>query len=135
MYKNILIPVALEHNRDAGASMAIAHQLLDEGAAITALHVIEAIPAYAVVNLPDDYLGARRAEAMASMSAELGGVSDVNVVVVVGHDGRTIQDYAERHGSDCIILASHQLGIQDYFPGSTTAWVVRHSKSSVHVIR
>ncbi len=57
MYKNILIPMALEHNRDAGASMAIAHQLLDEGGEITALHVIEAIPAYAVVNLPDDYPG------------------------------------------------------------------------------
>ncbi len=72
---------------------------------------------------------------MASMSAGLGGLSNVNVVVVVGHAGRTIQDYAERHGSDCIVLASHQPGIHDYFLGSTSAWVARHSKCSVHVIR
>lgn len=135
MYKNILIPMALENAGNDGTAMKIARRLLDEGGNVTALHVIEAIPAYAVVNLPDNYQEARRAEAMTSMKAELGGDTDVNPVVVIGHAGRTILDYADRQGCDCIILASHIPEMQDYFLGSTAAWVVRHAKCSVHVIR
>lgn len=135
MYKNILIPVALDDKRDVGAAMGIAQRLMDKGGKMTALHVIEAIPTYAALNLPNDYQQSRQSEAMASLKAELGGFSDVNPVVVTGHAGRTIQDYASRHDYDCIILASHQPGIQDYFLGSTAAWVVRHCSCSVHVIR
>lgn len=135
MYKNILVPMALEHNRDIGAAMDIARRLLDEGGKITALHVIEAIPGYAAVHLPDNYLEKRQSEAMASLKAELGGVGDVAAEVVTGHAGRTIEDYAEQHDNDCIVVASHQPGIQDFFLGSTAAWVVRHSRCSVHVIR
>lgn len=135
MYKHILIPIELEHNRDASVAIALAKKLLEEGGQITALHVIEAIPGYVAANLPGDYLTIRRTEAMAALQAELGGASEVNAVIVVGHAGRTIQEYAEKHDSDCIVMASHQPGIQDYFMGSTAAWVVRHSKCSVHVIR
>jgi nucleotide-binding universal stress UspA family protein len=135
MYKNILVPMALDHKRNVGAAMDIAHKLLDEGGKITALHVIEAIPGYAAVHLPDDYHEKQQSEAMASLKAELGGVSDVKAQVVTGHAGRTIQDYADQNGSDCIIVASHRPGLQDYFLGSTAAWVVRHAKCAVHVTR
>ncbi|ASJ70981.1 universal stress protein [Granulosicoccus antarcticus] len=135
MYKHILIPIELEHNRDAGAAIALAKKLLDEGGQITALHVIEAIPGYVVANMPGDYLTTRRSEAMAALETEIAGASEIKAVVVVGHAGRTIQEFAQQHDSDCIVMASHQPGIQDYFIGSTAAWVVRHSKCSVHVIR
>ena len=135
MYKNILVPVVLDHEHDAGAAMKIAHKLLDEGGKILALHVIEEIPQYAAVHLPEDYREKRYSEAMASLKAELGGVRDVTMEVVFGHAGRTIHDYAEQHDVDCIVIASHRPGFKDHFLGSTAAWVVRHSTCSVHVVR
>ncbi len=135
MYKNILVPMALEHTRDVGAAMDIAHKLLDEGGKLTALHVIDPIPGYAETHLPDDYLKTRRSEALTTLKAELGGVRDVKADVVTGHAGRTITDYAQEHDFDCVVLASHRPGLQDYFLGSTAAWVVRHANCSVHVIR
>ena len=135
MYKKILVPMALEQNRNAAAAMGIAHKLLEKDGQIIALHVIEAIPGYAAMHMPADYQEKRQSEAIASMKAELGGVGDVKASVVIGHPGRTIQDFAEQHDIDCIIMASHQPGFQDYILGSTAAWVVRHAKCSVHVIR
>ncbi|WP_371932559.1 universal stress protein [Pararhizobium sp. IMCC21322] len=44
-------------------------------------------------------------------------------------------EYAESNGVDCIIIASHRPGLQDYFLGSTAARVVRHAHCAVHVIR
>ena len=63
------------------------------------------------------------------------GADDVNIEVVVGHPGRTITDYADENGIDCIVIASHQPGLQDYFLGSTAARVVRHAHCAVHVLR
>lgn len=135
MYKNILVPVALDHERDVGSALKIAHQLLGEGGKITALHVIEMIPAHVAAELPDNFNDKRQSEAMQALKAELAGVSDVEAAVVLGHAGRTIQEYAEKHSSDCIVMASHRQSFKDIFLGSTAAWVVRHAKCSVHVNR
>lgn len=59
----------------------------------------------------------------------------VDVVVIEGHAGHTIVDYAAKNGVDCIVVASHRPGFQDYFLGSTAARVVRHAPCSVHVVR
>ena len=61
--------------------------------------------------------------------------TDVTPVVVDGHSARTILDYAEEHGVDCIVMASHRPDITDYFLGSTAARVVRHAACAVHVLR
>lgn len=135
MYKNILVPVDLEHNRDMSDVFAVARKLLDDGGQITALHVIEAIPGYVALNLPADYQETRREQAAAAMKTELGGDESIKMAVVVGHAGRSIQDYSEEHNHDCLIMASHRPGVQDYFLGSTASWVVRHSQCSVHVMR
>jgi nucleotide-binding universal stress UspA family protein len=56
-------------------------------------------------------------------------------VLVEGHSGRTILDWADKHGVDCIIIASHRPGMQDLLLGSTATTVVRHARCAVHVIR
>ena len=56
-------------------------------------------------------------------------------VVVYGHAGTSILEYAEEHGCDCIVIASHRPGLGDYLLGSTAARVVRHAACSVHVMR
>jgi len=135
MYSNILVPIALEHERDTGAAMQVAHRLLSEGGTITALHVMEALPGYATQYLPPDHAETRHDEMLAALKAELGGVKDVKPAVVTGHAGVSIVDYAEDHGIDCIVVASHRPGLQDYLLGSTAARVVRHAGCAVHVIR
>lgn len=135
MYKNILVPIALEHDRDTAGAMEIARLLLSDGGKITALHVMEAIPAYATQYLPAAQMENRHSDAVALLKSELGGVKDVEAVVQTGHSGRTIVEYAEAHDIDCIIIASHRPGLQDYLLGSTAGRVVRHANCPVHVIR
>lgn len=135
MYKNILVPIALDHEHDVRAAIDIAHGLLSAGGKITALHVIESIPQFAAVYLPSDYKDKQHSAALELLKSELGDARDVAAEVVTGHAGRTVHEYAEKHDADCIIIASHRPGFKDHFLGSTAAWVVRHSRCSVHVIK
>ncbi len=134
MYKNILIPVALDHSRDTGAAIAIARRLLADGGKMTALHVLESLPGYASAYLPDEVLEGRRSETQDKLRAEI-GVDDIRSVVIEGHSGRSILEYAADHDIDCIVIASHRPGLQDYLLGSTAARVVRHAACAVHVTR
>ena len=134
MYNNILIPVALG-DHDSSASFEAARALADDGAKLTVLHVEEAIPAYVASEIPEDLLKSTRAQIANSLKKTAAGLPGARAALVVGHAGRTIIDYATEHGTDCIVIASHKPGIQDYFLGSTASRVVRHAPCSVHVIR
>lgn len=135
MYKNILVPIALDHERDTKSALDLAHKLLDKSGKITALHVLEHVAGYAQQYLPQDQLAKRHTEAEASLAKEIEDQKQVEPVLITGHSGRSIVDYAESNGVDCIIIASHRPGLQDYFLGSTAARVVRHAHCAVHVIR
>lgn len=135
MYKNILIPVALDHAHNVAEAVDIARGLLQEGGKITALHVIEGIPQFAAVYLPENYQEKQHAAALELLKTELNEAQDVVADAVTGHAGRAIHEYAEKHETDCIIVASHRPGFKDHFLGSTAAWVVRHSQCSVHVLK
>ncbi|RMD88474.1 MAG: universal stress protein [Alphaproteobacteria bacterium] len=135
MYRNILIPVALDHEHDIAQPLGVADRLLAEGGKITALHVVESVPAYAAQYLPEGHMERRLEEAKAALAEQLGARKDVAAEVTMGHAGRTIVDWADEHDVDLIVIASHRPGLQDYFLGSTAARVVRHTKSAVHVLR
>lgn len=135
MYKNILVPIALDHERDTKSALELAHKLLDEGGKITALHVLEHVAGYTQQYLPPDQLVKRRSEAEARLAKEVTDQEQVEPVLITGHSGRSIVDYAESNGVDCIVIASHRPGLQDYFLGSTAARVVRQAHCAVHVIR
>ncbi len=135
MYKHILVPIALDHADVAGQAMEVAHALLADGGQITALNVMEAIPAYVMQYLPEGQAEKNQADTLTALAANLGGVADAKPVAVVGHAGRTIVEYANEHDVDCIVIASHRPGLQDYFLGSTAGRVVRHATCSVHVVR
>ncbi len=77
----------------------------------------------------------QRDDIMAALKAEVSELPSISAHVVTGHAGNTIVDYAAEHEVDCIVIASHKPGLQDYFLGSTAARVVRHSPCAVHVIR
>ena len=135
MYKNILVPIALD-NEDARATKAIdvAKKLGDDGARITLLHVIESVPSYAISYIASDVLAETRKGIEAEME-RLAADTGAEAKVIDGHSGRTILDYAEEHGPDLIVIASHRPGMQTLLLGSTATHVVRHAQCAVHVLR
>ena len=135
MYKKILVAIALDHSPDSGKALDVARLLAEDDATITALNVMEEIPAYVANEIPEELLANRRQEAEAKLKAELGGVTDVKPVVIGGHAGRTIVEIAANGEFDCIVISSHRPGLQDYFLGSTAQRVVRHASCAVHVLR
>lgn len=135
MYKNILVPVSFEADRNAQGAMEIAKALCAEGGSITCLHVLEQLPKYATQYLPEGHVEAAKAEIFDGLKSLVEGVDNASTVVVDGHSSRTILAHAENNNVDLIIVASHQPGMQDYLLGSTAAKVVRHAKCAVHVLR
>ena len=135
MYKNILVPVSFEADRNAQGAMEIARALCADGGIITCFHVIEQLPGYAAEYLPEGYLEATKAEVTAGLKALVEGVPNATTLVVDGHSSRTILNHADNNDIDLIIIASHQPGMQDYLLGSTAAKVVRHARCAVHVLR
>lgn len=135
MYKNVLVAVALDHPEHVTEALAVARALSMDGASITALHVVEELPNYVALEVPEELLRRRKPNAEAELTSVLADGSDVKPVVVFGHAGRTIVDFAREHSIDCIVIASHKPGLQDYFIGSTAQRVVRHATCAVHVLR
>ncbi|GGG80585.1 universal stress protein [Salipiger pallidus] len=135
MYRNILVPVAFDNEDKAKAAIAVAQGLAAQDAAITLLHVVEQIPGYVMAYVPPDHVAEQRKTMQADLDALAAGVPGARAVLVDGHSGRTILDYAEAKGSDLIVIASHRPGMADMLIGSTAAQVVRHATCAVHVLR
>lgn len=136
MYKQILVPIALDHGDHGAKAISVARQLLDEGGHITLLHVMEQLPSYATSYLPEGALESNRNKAVAELNRLADAIGKTaSSLVIAGHSHNAIIEYAEKNGVDCIVIASHKPGLEDYFLGSTAARVVRHAKCCVHVLR
>ncbi|MDJ0821163.1 MAG: universal stress protein [Paracoccaceae bacterium] len=136
MYKNILVPIAFEEDdAKATAAIAVARKLADEDSQITLLHVMEQVPGYVVSYLPANYIAQSRAAVQAELDDLAAKLDHATGLVVDGHSGRTILDWAAANDVDLIVIASHRPGMQDYLLGSTASQVVRHAACAVHVLR
>jgi len=134
MYKNILVPMALDHGIGE-TSVEIARLLLAEGGQITALHVHEAPQNTVTAYVDDAAIEGAFARAKDILDARVAKMPGVMAKIVSGHSGRTIIDTATDMQADCIVLGSHKPGLMDYFLGSTAARVVQHAPCAVHVAR
>ncbi len=135
MYKNILIPVVFEEGQDHLAVFEVAKALAAPDAKFTVMHVLETVPAFALAQVPQDVQDQARKTVetmLASTTALLPGAASK---LASGHAGNTIVETAKTHNIDCIVIASHIPGFEDFFLGSTAARVVRHAKCAVHVVR
>lgn len=135
MYKNILVPVIFDETHDTQGAYLAARSLAEDGAAFTVLHVMEAIPTYAETQIPAEVLAQSRHDIERQLEQSARALPGAKVELMSGHPGKTIVDYADKHAIDCIVVASHRPGFQDFFLGSTADRVVRHAKCAVHVIR
>lgn len=141
MYNTILLALALDQGHGQKA-MAIARKLRSEGGKIGAVHVLDQIPSFAsyymspdLEKMSSDKVSEIHKAAENSIAERIGEENDAEAVVLTGHAGRTITDYAEKIGADCIIVGSHKPDIKDFFLGSTAARIMRYAKCSVHVLR
>lgn len=136
MYNNILVPLVFSHEDSAKKAIAIAHQLLSEGGKVTLLHVVEQIPSYAATMMPKDVFENSITDARAALQAVADKYcKDADVTVITGHSSRAILDHSDTIGAKCVVISSHQPGLEDFFLGSTAARVVRHARCAVHVLR
>lgn len=135
MYKNILVPVVFDTDHDTQASYRAARVLADGDAKFTVMHVIEAIPSYVAAEIPSGVMTNMRHDIEKELLRAAKALPDGEPLLITGHPGRSIVDYANNNGIDCIVLASHRPGFGDLFLGSTASRVVRHANCAVHVIR
>ncbi len=137
MYDRILLPISLEAERDANleTAFAAARALANPGAELTVLHVMETLPAYAVLDVPGDLLEVTRNRLSASLKEAAKGLPGARAILISGHTGRSILDYAEEKNVDCIIVGAHQPNLQDFLLGSTASSVVQNAKCAVLVVR
>ncbi len=134
MYKNILVPMALDHGVSQG-TLSIARNLCASGGTITALHVYEMPSGSVSAFLDEDLVRSGFEAAQTRLDAKLAEYDDVQGVLKKGHAARMIVDYAAEAGADCIVIGSHKPGFRDFLLGSTAARVVRHATCAVHVNR
>ena len=135
MYHNILVPISFDADRDISGPLKLAERLSTPDAQVTLLHVVEHIPSYAISYMPPEYLKEARQALQVELDKLAQKLPNAKGVLIEGHSGRTILDWAEEHKPDLIVIASHRPGMQDLLLGSTANHVVRHAGCAVHVVR
>ena len=135
MYKNIIVALSMEHGI-SDLALSAARALVSEGGKITAVHVHEPPNSSVLAFLEEGVVEKSHLKAAARLAERVKDESDVTSVLLDGQSaGRSITEYANTHDADCIVIASHQPGVRDFFLGSTAARVVRHAHCTVHVLR
>ena len=134
MYKKVIVALALDHGIGE-TIIETARKLRDESGEILAVHVYEPPQGSVSTYLTDEDVANAFQTTKEALAARIGDATDVEAVILKGHSGRAITDYADKIGADCIVVGSHKPGLSDYFLGSTSARIVRHAPCSVHVVR
>lgn len=134
MYKKIIVSLSLEHGIGAKA-IETARGLKSENGEIIAVHVYEPLQGSVKAYVPEEAVTESLKRAKEALAERIGSAKDVEAVLLEGHSGRAVTDFAGEVGADCIIVGSHKPGLRDHFLGSTASRIVRHSPCSVHVLR
>jgi universal stress protein F len=137
MYRNILVPIDINHGEVGDKIVAVAKHLAGAEGRIALLYVLEAVPSYVMAQLPKDTISNNIAEAKQKLAALARALQAEGATILVkqGNASNTILDEAEAIGADCIVLGSHRPDYRDFLIGSTAARVVRHAQCTVVVER
>ena len=135
MYNTILVPTDLSNEDKTIQELKKAQKLSNNGR-IVLLHVVDAIPAFTMVELPAHLMEQQLPKARQKLK-ELVVKSGVKAETEVrkGQSYSNINDEAKKIDADLILINSHIPGFTDYLLGSTAAKVVRHAQCSVLVDR
>ena len=133
MYKKILIASALNQGFSDKA-LGVAKSLISENGKIIAVHVIEPVNNVVQSFVTKDVQSKAYDKIKGLLTDRCNDVA-IESEILYGQAGHEITKYAKKIDADCIIIGSHKPGLEDFFLGSTSARVARHSKCAVHVLR
>ena len=135
MAKNVLIPVAPDHEGLVRRKIDAARKLLEPGGRITLLTVIEDMPAIASDLVTVEAAQHLSSRVRARLENAAGSAKDIDIAVSRGKPGLRIAEFARENEVDLIIAGSHKPGAEDYFLGSTASRVARRAHCSVYILR
>jgi nucleotide-binding universal stress UspA family protein len=140
MFQRILVPVDLTDAEFAKPALEIAANLARAFTAeLRLIHVMTAAPSALGEFLPPDFDAQQMRsaqEALEIVAGEIGlGRGLVSTSVRQGGVYHEILEEAEGIGADLIVMSSHQPAMKNYLLGSNAAYVVRHARCSVLVVR
>lgn len=140
MIKRVLVAIDLEHESTNGEILRMASMLANcDGARVTLLTVVEAIPVTVSQYLPKRYeqqLTQSVATKLGALAASMNVTSGhVDSSVRFGSVYKEILTYAATIEADLIVMGSHEPNVADYLLGSNAARVVRHAACSVYIVR
>ncbi len=137
MYKNIIVPVDLEHKEQVGKAIAVGGDLAKHyGAGLTFVSVTMSGPS-AVAHNPEEF--AEKLDQFASEQSKQIG-HPVSTKVVLSHDpsidiDNVLQDAISELSADLVVMASHVPGLKEYVLASRAGYLASHSDISVMVVR
>lgn len=137
MTKTIIVPIDLSSQDSASFALDQLRQF-EPRANLRLLHVITPLPDLLATGVSRDFRESLEKSAQSQLRefADWNGVSTQSELVIrKGHAGREIVRHAEETEADMIVLASRDPGWSGVTLGSVAAFVVRHAKCSVLVIR
>ena len=136
-YKNIMVPVDLEHVETLEKALTIAADLAKHyGAAATAVSVTSAAPG-SVAHNPTEF--AEKLAKFAENQSTARGVSFASKAVVSNDPTIDLDDALEKAAgelnADLIVMASHVPGFWEHIFASRGGYLASHSHISVLVVR
>ena len=136
MFQKVLLPVDVAHLEDGQRALDVAMACTSPDAEFILLYVMEDIPNWTELDLPENF----KEKSMATARKSLGTLAEkadrpLHLEVTTGHAYSTILQEAESRDIDLIVLSSHKPGLKDYFIGSNTTKIVSHANCSVIVAR
>lgn len=136
MFKKIVVAIDIAQMEKGRKILARASALLDDDGLLVLLNVLEDLPAYVAIDLPQDIIEKNKSQALDmldALKAEMGVAARSEIRI--GSAARHILSCADEHKADLIVVASHRPDLSNYILGSTADRVVRHANISVLVDR
>lgn len=140
MYKDILVPIDLDHPEASGKAVQTSCQIATGSDSV--LHFLSVIPplgSFASSFFPDDFKQEASKAALERLHkfTESAVLADHSVHHIVAHGSiyDQILSIRTKINADLIVMASHRPELSDYLLGPNAARVVRHAPCSVVVVR
>ena len=141
MHKKILFPVDMEHSVEAKKALKICiEEARRSNAKITVMTVAPGFGMPIVASFFDDQIVKNALKEIARhlkryVNDNIPDDIKTKAIVVEGNPAELILKQAEKDKVDLIVIASHNVGLENVLLGSCAAKVVRHARCTVTVVK
>lgn len=137
MFRNIMVPVDLAHEKTLAHALGVAADLARHwGARVTYVGVTSPVPGV-LAHTPEEF--GEKLAAFAAVQGQTQGIETASHPAIA-HDPTTEVDDAlmraiDATGADLVVMQSHIPGLMDYVWPSNGGKLAGHAKASVMVVR